>query len=177
MDRGVLYQIDFMIMQSLSPARLTLPILLIAGMVLHVSLPGFGCRVVAATTGGGGGCQKATQPCKRMAESRRCCRAMERAAEMTSCCIAKMPCGTQQTPPPCEDEPDEPLDDCTMGSCPVMRWVVLLEKNQIEGVAAFQLRRIDLDAMLPAEWVVCDLPPPEPPGTAARLSRHCAWLI
>jgi hypothetical protein len=165
-----------MFMPSLSPARLTLPILLIAGMVLHVSLPGMGCHVMAIG-GGGEGCQKAVQPCKRMAEAKRCCRAMEKAVEATSCCMAMMPCRDQQTPPPCEDESEAPCDDCTLGTCPVMRWVVLLEKNQLDDAIAFQLRRIDLASLLPVEWVAGDLPPPEPLDLAARLAQHGVWLI
>lgn len=174
-------------MSSVLPTRLVLPILLIAGMVLHVSLPGLGCGVVASgasgvaggfgDSGDSGGCQMAAQSCRRSAEAKRCCRAMERAVEMTSCCMAKMPCGGPKTPPPCEDSPDPPCDDCTMGRCPVMRWMVLHEKSHIDDAAAFQMRRIDLAAMLPVDWVACDAPPPEPPGTAAGLAQRCTWLI
>jgi len=58
-----------------------------------------------------------------------------------------------------------------------MRWVVLLEKNQLDDAIAFQLRRIDLASLLPVEWVAGDLPPPEPLDLAARLSQHGVWLI
>ena len=174
-------------MLRLSLDRLLVPILLIAGMVMHISLPGLGCRV-AASAGKGtpgacaaaaeqGNCRRVMSVCKQRAETRRCCRAMERAVEQSSCGMTKKRCGAPPPPPPCEDEPESPQPDCMMGSCPVTRWLVILDKSGADHVAVLQLRRVDLDVLMPAEMVVRDLPPPDPLHMAARLAHNGAWLI
>ncbi|MBT4767360.1 MAG: hypothetical protein HOO04_03265 [Phycisphaerae bacterium] len=164
-------------MRSVSRAQLVLPILLIAGMVMHVSMPGLGCPVVASSDDVAS-CTQAVQPCKQTAEAAQCCRAMERAVEMTSCCMMKRrSCGGPAAPLPCEDEPTTPCDDCTMGSCPVTRWAVLLEESRLDDAVVFQMLRVDFDALLPIELVQRDMPTPDPQGSTARLSQQCVWLI
>jgi hypothetical protein len=178
--------IAWRLMNRLRPDCLIVPLLLIAGMVMHVTLPGFGCHVVAGSADvetlgcgaspGGSTCRmRKMAGCQQRAEARRCCRAMEQAVEQSSCCMAKKRCTTP--PPPYEPEPDSPQDDCMMGSCPVKRWVVILDKTGLDDIAALQLRRVDLDAMMPVDPVVHDIPPPDPLRLAARLAHQGAWLI